>query len=94
METSFLVRPPESFSIKSGKVVLQPRECVGEHKTEKREEVIVIIKGRALVIKEGKRMELEEGEACYIKEGTKHNVINLSEEKPLEYYYIVSILGH
>ncbi len=78
----------ESPSLAGGKVILRPGEEVGEHITENREEVIIVLKGNATLVKANERIELSEGETHFIKEGIKHNVKNLSNE-PLEYIYVV-----
>jgi mannose-6-phosphate isomerase-like protein (cupin superfamily) len=41
---------PQTMGIKSGHVVLEPGENIGEHITEAKEEVIVVLKGKAMVI--------------------------------------------
>lgn len=90
MECDRIIKPPESKTLKSGRVRLAPGEEVGEHVTEKREELIVILKGSARLEKEGARINLQQGETHYIPEGTKHNIKNDSD-KELEYIYIVSL---
>ena len=77
--------------IKSGYVVLSKGEDVGWHITEKREEVIVILEGKAEVILERESEIIKKGQVVYIPEGQKHNVKNNFVED-LKYIYIVSIL--
>ncbi|MFH1978475.1 MAG: cupin domain-containing protein [Candidatus Aenigmatarchaeota archaeon] len=91
METKNIVSPPDSRRIKSRKVFLSPGEEVGEHVTEKREEVIIVLKGKVTLEKEDQEIQLHEGESYFISEGVKHNVKNESDE-PLEYVYVVSLL--
>ena len=86
-----IIGPPHSRVLKSGHVVLNPGEEVGEHVTEKREELILIIDGTASITEEGKKFVLCKGEAAYINEGKRHNVIN-ETEKPLRYVYTVAML--
>jgi len=90
METSPIIKPPVSKALKSGRVRLSPGEEIGEHVTEKREELLVVLKGTATLINSGEVIELKEGETRYIKEGVKHNVKNTSNI-PLEYIYVVSL---
>jgi quercetin dioxygenase-like cupin family protein len=91
MKSRNLIRPPESRSMKGGRVFLMPGEEVGEHVTEGREEIIIVLGGEATVITEDRSFKVGSGETRYIGEGTKHNVKNLSG-KPLEYVYVVSLL--
>jgi quercetin dioxygenase-like cupin family protein len=90
METNSILKPPLSRSLKSGRVKLNPGEEIGEHITENREELIIILIGKAKVEIEGEILELKEGDAQFISEGVKHNVTNNSEQL-LEYIYVVSL---
>lgn len=90
MKTKLLIKPPESKKLKACRVTLSPGEEVGEHVTEKREELIIILKGTATLLKENESIELKEEEAHYINEGVKHNIKNNSN-KDLEYVYAVSL---
>jgi len=89
MNTDLIVKPPQSRVLKSARVTLQPGEEVGEHITENREEIVVVLKGKATLQKEGRLLIMESGTAHFIAEGIKHNVRNESRE-PLEYAYIVA----
>jgi len=95
MKTESLIKPPKSKVLKSGRVTLLPGEEIGEHKTDKREELIIVLKGTATLIK-GKKPEetivLTAGKTYYIKEDVLHNVKNASDEE-LEYVYVVSLFG-
>ena len=91
METQIVVKPPFSRIMKSGRVLLMPDEDVGEHTSDKREELIIILNGDAAIIADGETIQISEGETYFIKEGVKHNVKNISDE-PLEYIYVVSTL--
>lgn len=75
--------------MKASKVLLSPGEEVGEHITEDREEVIIILKGEGILIDGGIRIPLKEGQAHHIKQDTRHNVKNISPME-LEYIYVVS----
>lgn len=90
MKTESLIKPPISKALKSGKVILSPGEEIGKHVTEKREELLVVLKGTATLIEEGKSTELHKGKTHYIPQGILHNVINKSD-KELEYVYIVNL---
>ncbi|MBN1544190.1 cupin domain-containing protein [Candidatus Woesearchaeota archaeon] len=91
MEYTSLVKPPHSARIKSGRVFLSEGEEVGEHVTDNKEEMIVILKGTATLVSGGSSFVLKEKEAFFIGKGTKHNVKNESEAD-LEYVYVVSLL--
>ncbi len=90
MQTFPLVRPPQSKYMKSSRVILAPGEEIGEHITDKREELIIILKGSAILTNGGGRIILNAGDARFVGEGVRHNVKNESKE-PLEYVYVVSL---
>lgn len=91
MKKEILFEPPVTRKLKSGRVILNPGESVGEHKTENREEILLVLKGRATVILEGKEIGLEEGKSHFIKENVMHDVKN-DTDMPLEYIYVVGLL--
>ncbi len=88
MKTNSLIKPPGSKILKAGRVVLHPGEEIGEHTTDKREEIIIVVKGKAVLVKEGKEIVLNKGDTHYIGEGILHNVKNTSSDE-LEYIYVV-----
>jgi mannose-6-phosphate isomerase-like protein (cupin superfamily) len=90
MESESLVKPPVSRVLKGGRVVLCPGEEVGQHVTENREELLVVLKGIATLIMEGVSVKIDTGGAHYIEEGVTHNVRNDSDDD-LEYVYVVSL---
>jgi quercetin dioxygenase-like cupin family protein len=90
MNFEYLAKPPVTRKIKAVRVLLSPGEEVGEHSTEKREEIIIILRGIATVIVEGKTIKLEEGKIHFIGEGKKHNIKN-EHTADLEYIYVVSL---
>ena len=76
--------------LKSGMVVLHHSEKVGEHNTNDREELIIVLEGNATLEVEGTdNFEVKSGSVAYIPPNTKHNVINKSESE-LRYIYIVT----
>ena len=91
-ERGRVIAPPDSKIIKSGYVILKPGEEVGEHVTENREEIIVILEGSATVVAEGESREIRENEVVFIGNGKRHNVVNESDSL-LRYLYIVAPLG-
>ncbi len=90
MEYNRIIKPPESRFLKSGRVTLGPGEEVGEHITEKREELIVILRGEAIIVKEDKSYKLKEKSTFYIEEGINHNIINKTDSV-LEYIFVVAL---
>jgi mannose-6-phosphate isomerase-like protein (cupin superfamily) len=90
MEKSILVSPPQSRRLKSAKITLSPGEEIGEHITENREEIILVLRGEGILIDEGICIPLKGGHVHHIKQNSKHNVKNTSS-KDLEYVYVVSL---
>jgi quercetin dioxygenase-like cupin family protein len=91
MEYNSIIKPPKSQRIKAGKVKLLPGEEIGEHSTDSKEELIVVLAGSATIIANGEETIVPEKEHHFIPEGTVHNVRN-DREQTLEYIYIVSLL--
>ncbi|MCK9594544.1 MAG: cupin domain-containing protein [Candidatus Omnitrophica bacterium] len=84
-----LAGAPFTAGIKSGAVILAPGESVGEHKTESREEAIVILEGRADVHIQGKSAFTAEAQSLvYIPPETNHDIKNNGDKK-LRYVYVV-----
>jgi mannose-6-phosphate isomerase-like protein (cupin superfamily) len=82
--------PPETSSMHSGLVVLDPGASVGLHNTDQYEELIVVLEGRGeMRITGGPRLKLEGGWAAYCPPRTEHNVFNVGPT-PLRYVYIVA----
>lgn len=86
-----LIAPPLSERIKAGCTVLATGEAVGEHITEDREEVLVILQGTAHVVCGEETLEVNQGNLVFITKNQKHNVLNKGEGV-LKYVYIVSSL--
>ncbi|MFH1170442.1 MAG: cupin domain-containing protein [Candidatus Vogelbacteria bacterium] len=84
-----LIKPPLSVGLRSGSVILRPGEAVGEHTTEGREEIIIILTGTATIICAGEIFEVKEKQLAYIPPESVHNVINNSTAV-VEYVYIVA----
>lgn len=70
--------------------MLKPKESVGEHSTKDREEIIIILEGKARVSfgKKG-RFILKEKSFAYLPCSTKHNVENAGKGL-LKYTYITA----
>lgn len=92
MKTIPLIKPSQSSFLKAAKVLLSPGEEVGEHVTEGREEIIIVLKGEGILLKGEASVPLKEGRVHHIRENTRHNVKNTSARE-LEYVYVVSLSG-
>ncbi len=78
--------------LRSGLVTLKPRESIGEHKTENKEEVIIILEGSAVIYHgKNKRIKAPPNTFVYIPPETVHNVKN-SGSKTLRYIYVTASL--
>ena len=83
---------PSTAGMKSGYVILKPGESVGEHKTEAKEEAIIILDGEAQVSCSGKVLfTAPKRNLVYIPPETVHDIKN-NASKPLRYVYVVSPL--
>ncbi|HWR67367.1 MAG TPA: cupin domain-containing protein [Bellilinea sp.] len=82
--------PPESISMRSGKVVLQPGKTVGKHSTEGNEELLVLLAGEGLfLLSNGDKLEICAGKVLYCPPDTEHDVKNTGS-MALEYIYVVA----
>ena len=80
----------KAIGLRSGLVTLKPQELIGEHKTENKEEVIIILKGSATVYYgKGKKIRAPQNTFVYIPPETTHNVKN-SGSKILQYVYVTT----
>jgi oxalate decarboxylase/phosphoglucose isomerase-like protein (cupin superfamily) len=88
--TRLLGGPPQSVFMRSGKVVLQPGESVGNHSTEGKEELIIILNGEGEFLY-GDRHSLvfQSNAVLYCPPMTEHNILNTGST-PLHYIYVVS----
>jgi len=85
-----LGEPFRSKGLRSGLVTLKPSEAVGEHKTVNKEEVIIVLKGKALIYYgKNKKIKTPQGSFVYIPPDTLHNVKNPGN-KILQYVYVTA----
>ena len=81
---------PRTAGMRSGLVLLKPRESVGWHTTGRNEEALVILRGRGEALIEGQPGRLFAAPMLvYIPPATRHNVSNTGDEL-LEYVYVVA----
>ena len=79
-----------SSGLKSGHVMLRPGENIGEHSTNEREEIIIILKGEGkAVIDSNKIFAIKENHTLYIPMQTIHDIKNSGKEN-LEYVFVTS----
>ncbi|MDP2043790.1 MAG: cupin domain-containing protein [Candidatus Omnitrophota bacterium] len=85
-----LLGDPSKKGLRAGLVTLKPGESVGEHKTERKEEVIVILNGSATIYYgKNKKIKAPQNTFAYIAPETTHNVKN-SGSKILRYIYLTN----
>jgi mannose-6-phosphate isomerase-like protein (cupin superfamily) len=84
---------PETMGIKSGHVILKPGENVGEHVTEAKEEVIIVLKGKAMILcgNDDEPIVACERSVVYVPPDTVHDVKNIGGDI-LEYIYVTSVV--
>jgi quercetin dioxygenase-like cupin family protein len=81
---------PSTAGMKSGYITLKAGESVGEHKTEAKEESIIVLEGTAEVYCEGKLLIVaQQNNLIYIPPEVNHDIKNNSN-KELRYVYVVS----
>lgn len=76
--------------LRSGLVTLKPKEFIGEHKTENKEELIIILKGSAIVyFGKNKKFNASKNSCVFIPPETLHNLKN-SGNRILQYVYVTA----
>ena len=82
--------PPESVTMHSGYVVLQPEKTVGRHSTGSYEEIVVVLDGEGeMLFGDGSVLRLKPYAVAYCPPDTEHDVRNTGG-KPLRYVYVVA----
>lgn len=81
--------PPETQRLKAGYVILQPGGKMKQHSTNNKEEILIILEGKATVITEEEK-EIGKGECVFFPMQTMHEVVNNSKER-VSYLYVVSL---
>lgn len=72
---------------------LKPHEDIGEEK-HKVDQFVRIEQGQGEVVMDGEHTRIEAESAFVIPAGTKHNVINTSDNEPLKLYSVYSSPEH
>lgn len=88
--TRLLGDSSKAKGLRAGLVSLKPREEIGEHKTVNKEEVIIILKGNAVIyFGKSRKMRAGQGAFVYIPPETLHNIKNPGN-KILQYVYVTN----
>ncbi len=76
--------------LRAGLVTLRPKQAIGEHNTEKKEEALIILKGNAIIhYGKAKKIKAGQGTFVFIPQNTSHNVLNAGS-KTLQYVYVTA----
>ena len=87
---SLLKGPPRTMGMRSGRVVLNPGESVGEHSTKEHEEIIIVLEGSGEAFCEGHPpIPISKGTIVYIPPRSTHNIMNTGNTF-LKYIYVVA----
>lgn len=83
----FSKKDGSAVSLRSGCVILDKGENIGEHDTETQEEVLIILEGKGeLLLAKNDKIDFEKGSALYIPPNTLHDVKNTGESS-LKYVF-------
>jgi len=85
------------FTAKHSQLVvmnLVPMEDIGEETHDNVDQFIRIEEGTGKAVLNDKEYEIEEDFAIVIPAGTKHNIINTSDEEPMKLYTVYSPSEH
>lgn len=89
-DTVLLSGPPETVTMRSGLVILQPGQTVGKHSTGTHEEMLVILEGKGtMTFKDGGELEVDTNHILYCPPDTEHDMMNTGTGM-LRYVYIVA----
>jgi len=82
----------QTRSFRSGYVNLKAGQDVGEHTTEAKEEIIIVLSGKAEISCQNQQaLTAEKNSVVYIPPETKHNVKNVGRQI-LRYVYVTTPL--
>lgn len=73
---------------------LKPGEDIGEEVHDTVDQFFRIDAGEGKAIIEDQEHDIENGDAIVIPAGTKHNIVNISQDAPLKLYTIYSPPNH
>jgi quercetin dioxygenase-like cupin family protein len=82
--------PPETVTMRSGRVILNPGKSIGKHSTGVNEEILVILEGQGeMQTAGGTTLQLNKSVIAYCPPNTEHDVLNTGTSI-LRYVYIVA----
>lgn len=82
--------PPESVSMQSGAVSLQPGKTVGKHSTKTNEELLIVLEGEgSFILSKGKQLKMNVDTLLYCPPDTEHDVKNTGSGI-LRYIFVVA----
>lgn len=85
-----LSKEKDTKNFSCGLVVLKKGEEVGEHTTQNKEEIIVVLEGEVILYIEGQRFKkVKSNSLIYIPQNVKHNVVNKTKRLS-KYIYITT----
>lgn len=90
LEEPCLVTPEDAKRMRARVVELEPGQEVGEHTTENREELIVVLEGAIVLIGPDGEHQLMVGQAAFIPLNALHNVKNKTKKKA-RYMYVLAL---
>jgi len=89
-DTLLLSGPPETVTMRSGLVILEPGQTVGKHSTGTHEEMLVILEGQGtMLFKDGAKLEVDTNHILYCPPDTEHDMMNTGTGA-LRYVYVVA----
>jgi mannose-6-phosphate isomerase-like protein (cupin superfamily) len=89
-EQQLLGGPPETVTMRSGLIVLQPGQSVGKHGTGQHEEELVVLEGQGrMIFHDGTHLDLAANHVLYCPPETEHDVRNTGTGV-LRYVFIVA----
>jgi quercetin dioxygenase-like cupin family protein len=90
LEEPCLVTPEDAKRMRARVVELEPGKEVGEHTTENREELIVVLEGAIVLTGPDGEHPLKTGQSAFIPLDTVHNVKNKTKKKA-RYMYVLAL---
>jgi len=90
LEEPRLVTPEDAKRMRARVVTLEAGKEVGEHTTENREELVIVLEGSVVLIGPDGEHPLKVGQAAFIPLDTLHNVKNRTK-KQARYMYVLAL---
>ena len=90
LDVPCLVTPEDAKRMRARVVVLEHGSEIGEHTTECREELVIVLEGKIVLVGPDGERVLEKGQAAFIPIDTVHNVLNRTEKKA-RYIYVLAL---